>query len=49
MSLSRSPMWMLPAVRHFPSAELNDMSILKGMVDRQIITPALQERLLAGK
>jgi hypothetical protein len=24
-------------------------SILKGMVDRQIITPALQERLLAGK
>jgi hypothetical protein len=25
------------------------VSILKGMVDRQIITPALQERLLAGK
>ena len=24
-------------------------TVLKGMVDRQIITPALQERLLAGK
>lgn len=24
-------------------------AVLKGMVDRQIITPALQERLLAGK
>jgi hypothetical protein len=25
------------------------VSILKGMVDRKVITPALQERLLAGK
>jgi len=24
-------------------------TVLKGMVDRQVITPALQERLLAGK
>lgn len=28
------PEKLLPAIRHFPSPELNDLSILKGMVDK---------------